>query len=590
MGSEGPPHSVPDWFSRQPAAMRFTVIAVLCACVVLAAGDGLRTKAKLLGKLAAKIKHHKRGVFTAAPPYKYGHDIPHVTHSIVKPIVVSYPPTASVHSVKVPLKHPLIHHYPVQVGHKIPLHSHSYAHRFPHTNLRPDQHFHHHHHHVAPRPVVPILPAHAVPAAPVVPTLPVPIPQPSVVIPRPIPAPSPPVAPIIPATPQFILPQNHVHLKPALSAPVPIQPAPVASLYPYAPQYSYAVRPGNAVQTSYFATYPRYPLSFHQPLVPFAQPAVPAPAVHLAPSVAPAAGPIFLDRPQEPHFHVLPQAHAHGVVEQPTPAVAVEHHQFLHPTAVPQPTLLHAHPTVIQEHPGVHEHPTVLHQHPTVLQAAQPTVHVDHNGWAPVPHSHDINHVHQEGHFHQDLVPTQETHFGHDFTQEQGQQVFEHHTGEEQYHEYQHQLQHHIQQQIEQAQYEQNLHNHQLGQPEYPQNHDFSQGHDVSQGHDFSQHGHDFSQYSHDFSQHGQDFSQHAGHDFSQHGHDFSQGQDFSQHHEFSQHGQDFSHTQEQPNQEYGVPQQLEGRSEEGEEPQKFHNHIPLGLQPPLDRPLEHFR
>ncbi|XP_073945740.1 uncharacterized protein [Choristoneura fumiferana] len=513
--------------------MRFTVIAVFCACVCLATGD-LHAKSKLVGRLAGKLKHHKRGVFSPAPPYKYGHDIPHVTHSIVKPIVVSYPPTASVTAVKVPLQHPLIHRYPVGVGHKVPVPHPHYGLKFPHHKfaLKPDQHFHHHHHHVAPRPVLPILPAHAVPAVPAVPSIPTLIPQPSVSVAQPVPAP-PPVTPILPASPQFILPQSHVHLKPVLPAPIPIQPAPVtAPLYPYAPQFSYAIRPGNAVQTSYFATYPRYPLlNYHQSVVP------------LAPSVAPAPGPVFLERPQ-PHLHVLPD-HTHGVVEQPTPAVAVEQ-TFLHPTqaAIPQHT---------------------LH-----LQPAQPAVHVDHNGWAPVPHGHDLSP--QEHHFNQhDLVPTQETHYApHDhFTQEQGHQVYEHHTGEEQYHEYQHQLQHHIQQQIEQAQYEQNLnhHQHQLGQEYGQPNVDYHQ-----QNQDFA-HAHDFSQQAHEQAQ-----QEYAQQEFAHH-----QQQDFNQ-----QPGQEYG----QPQQEYGAAQQhvLEGRSEEGEEPQRFHNHIPLGLQLPLDRPLDHFR
>ncbi|XP_026749793.2 RNA-binding protein 33-like [Galleria mellonella] len=595
--------------------MRAAVIAlVICVCMCLSAADVARlkaTKARLAARIAGKVRHHKRGVLSPIPPYKLGHDIPLVTHSVVKPLVVTYPPTASVTAVKVPLTHPFIHRHPVSVGHKVN-HPHShFGSKYPHTNTvlvpKPDHHFHHHHHHVEPKPVLPVLPAPPAPATPVVP-----IPQPTGTVAHPIPAPSPPVvlhpSPILPPQPVpiappplHVLPSNHIDVKPILpaatvplhpAAAVPFQPAPiplpqaphVPAPIPLAPQYPYIIRPGNAVQTSFFATYPRYPLlNYHSPLLP------------LAPPIAPASiNQVVLQRPHVPSFHLVPQAAGgEGVLEQPVPTVPVE------------PTLIH--PTQPVPQPTVH------------LQPTQPAVSIDSNGWSPVPsQAHDLTPVqHTEAHF-----PQPEHHF----TQEQATQVFEHHTGnEQQYHDYQHQLQHHIQQQLEQSQYEHNLnHQHQLpqeygapqqlsheyGQPnqEYPQHaQDFSQhNQDFSQhNQDYAQHGQDYAQHTQDYAQHAQDYAQHA-QDYAQQAQDYAHAQhaqEYAQHaqeyaqHDYSQQGQehagnDFNLAHQQLGQEYGLPQ-AEGRSvdNEGEsEAQRYHNHIPLGLQPPINRPPEQFR
>ncbi|XP_063828530.1 uncharacterized protein LOC135077930 [Ostrinia nubilalis] len=598
--------------------MRVAAISiVLAACVWLTAGDVAHlkaAKAKLVGRLAGK--HHKRGIFSAVPPFKLGHDIPHVTHSLVKPLVVTYPPTATVAAVKVPLSPPLGPRYPVSVGHKVPLsHSH-FGHKFHHQTKtvlvpKPDHHFHHHHHHVEPKPVVPVLPAppvvHATPIVPVA--------QPTGVhVAHPVPAPSPPVVvqsvpePVVHAQPiplappplHFLRPQ-HVPLRPLVPI-APIQPANAitAPSFPLAHQFPYVLRPGNAVQTSYFATYPRHPLLNYQgPILPF------SPATALS-SVAPSYDQVFLNRPQV----LLQQDGGHeGVFEHHHPSVVVEPTPtLLHPTqgALPQPAihLQPAQPTVHLQpaQPTVHLQPAQPTVHlqpaqPTVhLQPAQPTIHlqptqpavtIDHNGWSPVPaQPHDLTPVQQpEGHFPLDT---------HHFTQEQGTQVYEHHTGndqqfhdqqfhdqqfhdqqfhdqqlhDQQYHDYQHQLQHHIQQQIDQAQYEQHLNNqHQLNQEYGAPQQEYGQP-----NHDFSQQNQDFAQHAHEYAQHVQEHAQHA--------------QDYAQTNEYNL-------QQQQPAQEYGAPQQLEGRSAEGEgegEPQRFHNHIPLGLQPPIDRPLEHFR
>ncbi|XP_059062193.1 YLP motif-containing protein 1-like [Achroia grisella] len=599
--------------------MKIAVIAlVICVCMCLAAADvvHLRAKARLAARLAGKLKHHKRGVLSPVPPFKLGHDIPLVTHSVVKPIVVTYPPTSSVTAVKVPLAHPHSHRYPVSVGHKGNPHSH-FGQKHPHTNTvlvpKPDHHFHHHHHHVDPKPVVPILPAPPVPATPIVP-----IAQPTGTIAHPIPAPSPPVliqpGPFVPPQPVPIappplhfLPSNHVKpILPATTIPfhppaaVPLRPAaiplPQAPLIPapvpLAPQYQYVIRPGNAVQSSFFATYPRYPLlNYQNPFLPLASP--------IAPAIHPSVNQVLLQRPQVPSFHLVPQAAVgEGVLEQPAPTVPVEP-TLIHPTqAVPQPT--------------VH------------LQPTQPAISIDNNGWSPVPpQAHDITPVHHpEAHF-----PQPEHHF----TQEQGTQVFEHHTAsDQQYHDYQNHLQQHIQQQLEQAQYEQNLnHQHQLNQ-EYgaPQNlnHEYGQPNqeypvptqDYSQhNQDFPPHNPDYSQHVQDYAQHAQDYAQHAqeyaqhGQEYAQHAQEYAQhGQDYAQHaqeypqhgqeyaqQEYAQHGQDvagneFNLAHQQLGQEYGLPQ-AEGRSEDAEEEseaQRYHNHIPLGLQPPINRPPEHFR
>ncbi|XP_047028445.1 glutenin, high molecular weight subunit DX5-like isoform X1 [Helicoverpa zea] len=710
MGGRVRCQSVSEWMSRRPGDridMRLTIIAlVLCACVCLSAGDVAHlkaAKAKLIGRLA-KGKPHKRGVLSAVPPYKLGYDIPVVTHSVVKPVVVSYPPAAAVTAVKVPLAHPLTTRYPVPVGHKVPVPHPHYGLKFPHHTKtvllpKPDHHFHHHHHHVSPKPVIPVVPA-PVPATPVIP-----VHEPTATVAHPVPAPSPPVliqsapipAPIpqpIPGPPLFsaaalahthLFPQAHAHLRPAApAAPLPTHPE-YTPLLPYAHQFPYVLRPGNAVQTSFFATYPRYPLlNYQSPIFPLGPPAV---------------NQVIYERPQGQHFHLAPPAGQEGVVlEQPgahveptfLQAPVPQHAVHLQPT---QPTLhlqpvqpgvhlspdVHLHPGQPEVHlhsaqPEVHLQPTQpeYHLHPTqpevhlhqgqpevhlhqgqpevhlhqgqpevhlhqaqpevhlhtaqpgVLQAAQPgllptqpTVHLqptqptlDQDGWHPVQaQPHDLGQ--QGGHFNQDGQFAPGTHFGqdgqyaqghfgqdgqqqhfgnegqfgqdghHQYTQTQGTQVYEQHTGDQQYHDFQAQLEHHIQQQLDQAQYEQHINNqqqHQPGQnygvPQYPQD---VFGQNGQQGQNFGQSGQDYNQNGQNFGQQGYEYSQ-PGQNFGQ---DFSQaGQNF---------GQDFN--QQQPAGEYGVPQGAEGRSSaEGEEEQEFHNHIPLKLQPPLDRPLEHFR
>ncbi|XP_049875551.1 uncharacterized protein LOC126373436 [Pectinophora gossypiella] len=550
-----------------------SITLVLCAVACLAAGDGsiLKAKARLFSKLG---RHHKRGVLAGVPTYKVGYDIPHVSHSVVKPLVVTYPPAATVTTVKVPLSHPLIPHHP----HRAPGHHPHFGLKFPHTKTvvlpRPNPHFHHHHHHVAPRPVVPVAPAVPLPAPAVhVPATPVvPIPQPTVTVARPLPPPPPPQVlvqptPLLPAhhipvgpPPVPIAPAVHSHLSPLLPAATiplhqPVLPAPV----PLAPQLQYVLRPGNAVQTSFFATYPRYPLvNQYQSVFPLAAPAAVAP-----PPVAASPGPVFLERPHVPHFHVAQGAavvpHQHAVAVEPTPALVHETH------AVQQPA---------------------FHLHPTQQVA------VEHDGWAPVPtHPHDVPQFTPQEHHHL----TQEAHPH--FTQEQGTQVYEHHTGnEQQYHE----LQHHIQQQLDQAQYEQHLHNqHQLNQ-EYGAPQEIPQAY---AHHDLGQHQQDFANHQQDFINHQQDFINHQ-QDFDNHQQDFANHQqDLANHQQdYAQHQQDFAHQQQdfahdfhyqQPGSEYGTPG-VEGRSSneaeaEGDE-LKFRNHIPLGLQPPIDRPLEHFR
>jgi hypothetical protein len=195
------------------------------------------------------------------------------------------------------------------------------------------------------------------------------------------------------------------------------------------------------------------------------------------------------------------------------------------------------------------------------LQPTPSAVPLDHNGWSPVhAHPHDLAPAQPENHF---LDPNH-------FTQEQGTQVFEQHTNDQQYHDYQDQLQHHIQQQLDQEQYDQHLNHHQH-QPnsEYgaPQQ-EYGQPNDFVQNQDFAQHAHEYS---------------HHVQEYAQHGHEYPQN-------EYSAH---------QPAQEYGLPGAqeyvqpgIEGRSGEGDEDstQRYHNHIPLGLQPPIDRPLEHFQ
>lgn len=657
----------------------FQIALVLCACAWMSAGDvaHIKTKGKLIGRLASK--HHKRGVLSSVPSFKLGHDIPRVTHSVVKPLVVTYPPTATVSAVKVPLSHPLLPRYPVGVGHRVPHLPHPhYGLKFPHHNkaVVPDHYFHHHHHHIAPRPIAPVVPAGPVPVA--APTIahPVPIPSPPVFVPQP--------SPLRP--PVNIFPPNHVHFRPIVpAAPVfPTAPAPVVApaFSSFAPQFPYILRAGGAVQQSVFATYPRYPFSnYPAPLIPLsasafsqivphqylvpqggasdgvvveqqgAVPVEPTPplipahgeipqhGVHLEPHgvhLEPAQPAVHL-HPGQPELHfqsAQPGIHLHS--EQPD-----IHLQSIHPgvhlhSAQPELHLqpgVHVHSAQPELHlqPGVHVHGqpdihlqaaqpgfnlqpvqpdyhlqpghtdlhlqsghTDLHlqqghtdvhlqpgqpefyfqgghtdvhlqpqpeyhlqsgQHdynlqpaqpdynlqlaqpnynlqpvqpdynqPGVLQPTQPTV--DSNGWSPVPaQPNDVSHSDHypnDGHHH--------------FTQEQGNQVFEQHSGsDQQYHDYQNQLQHHIQYQLDQAQYDQHINNQHLGQ-EYG----------APQGQGQGQGGHN-----------------------------------------------DYNFQQPQPAAEYGVPGGAEGRSSEGDgesDSQLYHNHIPLGLQPPIDRPLDHFR
>ncbi|XP_045499526.1 RNA-binding protein 33-like [Colias croceus] len=578
----------------------YTIALILCviACVTADVAHIKATKAKLLSHIAGK--HHKRGILSHVPPYKLGHDIPLVTHSVVKPVIVNYPPTAAVATVKVPLTNPLVPRYPVPVGHKVPglPHPH-YALRFPHTKyyVKPDHHFHHHHHHVQPKPILPVVhaiapaapPPPVVHAAPVAPA--VPVPQPTATLAQHIPAPPPVIfpSPILPAQaapipppPVHVFPHSNF-LKPLLpAATIPLAPAAVLPPPLFRGPQQYVIRPGGAVQTSYFATYPRYPFinSYQAPIYPLPNAFNGVQSIHQ------------LMQPHNPHFHVLPQAAPHeGSVEHHHNVLLEQTPTLIQPTHEPQPAV-HLHPTqetFAQPTFNVQPvQPTQLIPQPSVhLQPTQPTIPVEHDGWSPVP-AQPQDTAHHDVHY-----PQQ-----HHFVQEQAPQVYEHH--DDQYHDFQHQIQQHIQQQIEQAQYEQSLNNqHQLnheygtpqpaqeyGQPNQYQVHDFTQqAHDFAQqAQDFAHNVHDFSQ-GHDFSQNGQDFS-HTGQDFSHNGQDFSQhGQQYPQQ-QFSQN--DFNVAQ--PGQEYGVPQQgAEGRNAEDEGAQ-FHNHIPLALQPPIDRPLDHFQ
>ncbi|CAK1542861.1 unnamed protein product [Leptosia nina] len=529
---------------------------MLCvfACGVIADVAHIKaSKAKLIGHLVGKGKHNKRGILSHLPPYKLGHDIPLVTHSLVKPLVVTYPPTAAVATVKVPLTNPLVPRFPVGVGHKVPglPHPH-YALRFPHTKyyVKPDHHFHHHHHHVEPKPVVPVAPLRpVVDAAPVAPVVPLPHPTAAIAHALPTPVLSPQPVPIAP--PPVVIPQSHV-------TPIPLAPALLPRpLYPL--QQQYVFRPGGSIHASYFATYPRYPLisSYQAPIYP----------LHSAPAVPAVQSVQHVIQAHSPPFHVLPQVVPHEGVEQNTHNVIYEQTPAtLHPGhEVPQPAI-HVHtPTQHSfSHPTFTVQPTLIPQPTVHLEPTQPSVPVEHDGWSPVqPHPADGA--------------------NHHFVQEQGTQVYEHHQ-EQHFNDFQHQIQQHIQQQIEQAQYEQNLQNqHHLqqeyGAPQIP--YEYHGQTNPYQGQDIAHHAHDFAQSGHDFSQHGPDFSQ-QGQDFSHQSHDFSQ-----QGNDYSLPGQDFGQSTH-PNQEYGVPQP-EGRSLD-DDSQQFHNHIPLALQPPIDRPLDHFQ
>lgn len=455
--------------------------------VALALGGGARA----LRPRGAHARHYKRGALAGLPSYKLGHDIPVVTHSVVKPLVVTYPPTATVAAVKVPLAHPLLPRHPPRHT----LHSaHQHHHHHPKTVLlpHPERHFHHHHHHMQPRPPLPVLPV-ARPAATVVHSLP-----------------PPPSAPIVPA--------QVTPLLPAATAPVPVAPVlpPAPALVPLAPQYSYILRPGNAVQSSYFATYPRYPLASYRPLAP-------APALLL---------------PQLPAVHLQSHVAPPILAVAPTPA-------FLHSAEIPQAAI-----QVHNPQPG-----SQTHIAPAGGQLPVAPHALENDGWAPLELGQPL------------------------FTQEAGTQVFEQHDGSEQaLGGYQDQLQQHVQQQLEPVHYN----DHQLGHesaapahgpvpsPEYGQpGHDYDQQllrHQQQRDHQYSQ---QYAQHE-PFRGHEQQFAEHDQHSYEQL---------YAQHEQQQQ--QHLSASLEE--------QEVQGRSAE-ERDQRFHNHIPLGLQPPIDRPLEHFR
>lgn len=486
------------------------LILVLASSVLAAAGDVghlAAAKARFFSKIIHG-KHHKRGALAGIPTFKLGHDLPVVSHSVVKPLVVTYPPTSLPFAVKVPLHHPFFHRYPVPVGHKVPVPHPHYGLKFPHHHhtkafAKPDYHFHHHHHHVVPKPIVPVLPA------PPVATPAVPLPPPTL---HPLPAPTPPVfvqptppvflqsTPVVPQpvpvapAPVHYFPQPQLHLRPFYPAPVAVPQAPLlpAPVIPTSNPYSFVLRPGHAVQTSVFATYPRYPfVNFQSPVLPVPVPSAPT-------------GPAFLDHPaQLPHLHYQQEQH---------------------------------------QGPAFIEPANVKHGH--FIQPSQQSAVYQQDGWSPINahYPFEANSVHHE-----------ESH--HIANDQSVPQVYENQAQDEQnYHDLQHQIHQHIQQQIEQAQYDQ--HNQEYGPPQLPQEH-----------HDFSQQTPD---YNHQHQDHGQP------------------------NHEYGAPPQDL-------NQQYGVPQHLnydneahqhgfEGRSAESEgEELKYHNHIPLGFQPPIDRPPENF-
>lgn len=536
----------------------FQVIAFsLCASLINADIAHLKSgKAKLLNNLAGRGRHHKRGALGSIPTFKLGHDIPYVSHSVLKPLVVTYPPTTVPFSLKVPVPNPHIAKYPVPVGHKVPVPHPHYGLKFPQFNKplfisKPEQHYHHHHHHVTPKPVVPLVPVTvpqpARPAFPVAqPTAPVtqPVPAPpSVFLPTPV-APPPivpaPVAhPIplpVPSPPLQILPQEHVHLKPIIpTAPIPFHPA--APIVPVAPQYDYYLRPGNSIQSSLFATYPKYPLLNYP--------------TQFLPTGASVANQFAVDRPQVPQYY-FPQGSS-VVAHQPT----VLTHQVV--------------PTVAVQ--------TTNHADHTVPQP------FDHNGWSPLSFSEGVaseqTAVHeyaQEGHHHH-------------ITQEQGAQIYEHHSEEQHYqdhHDHVHNQIHQLEQ--AQAQYEQSLNN--QHQQEYAQS-------QAQNEYDVQQH------INQEYAQSNQEYGvpqQHLHQEYNLSEQQLNQEYRFPQQHLQQEYGspdqqinQEYELPQQQLKQEYGLPHQgVEGRnfSEDeasNQQEQAYHNHIPLGLQPPIDRPLEHF-
>lgn len=453
---------------------------MLALCCVAAEGGGSRAVRAGL----ARARHQKRGALGGLPPYKLGHDIPVVTHSVLKPLVVTYPPAATVAAVKVPLSHPLLSRHPSRhplvSPHQHHLHHHTKSVPLPH----PEQHFHHHHHHVATRPQVPVLR----------------VAQPATTVVHPLPPPMP--APVVPALATPLLP--------AATASVPAAPLLPAPLVPFAPQYSYVLRPGNAVQTSYFATYPRYPLASYRPLAP-----APAPA-------------LLLPQPPAIHLqsHIVPQLL--GVA--PTPAL-------LHPTQV----------DVSQAAVQVHHSLPESHAHiaPSSGQLPVAAHALEQTGWAPLDAGHSF------------------------FSQEAGTQVYEQHDGGEQvlrgYHDQ-------LPPQQEQVHYD----HHQLGHE------NAAPAHAPGPSAEYGQPDHEYDQ---QLLQHQQQHDHQFSQQFAQHDHQFAQHDQHAYEQQYAQH---FEQHQQHPAASF-EGQELQGRSaEEGE--QRYHNHIPLGLQPPIDRPLEHFR
>lgn len=343
--------------------------------------------------------------------------------------------------------------------------------------------------------------------------------QPATTVIHPLPPPLPaPVAPV-PATP--LLPAATAPAAPLLPAPAPLLPAP-APLVPFAPQYSYVLRPGNAVQTSYFATYPRYPVASYRPLAP-------APGLLLS---------------QPPAVTWQPQAVPQLLGVAPTPAL-------LHPAQV----------DVSQAAVQVHNSLPDSHAHivPSSGQLPVAAHALDQSGWAPLGAGHSF------------------------FTQEAGTQVYEQHEGVEQaLHGYHDQLP--LQQ--EQAHYDHHQHGHEHAAPAPA----------PAPSADYGQPAHEYAAPTAEYGQPGHDYDQQLLQHQQQLDHQYSQ--QFGQHEHFTQHDHQFAHPdQHSYDQQYAQHQQaasfegqeLQGRSADENE-QRYHNHIPLGLQPPIDRPLEHFR
>lgn len=132
-----------------------------------------------------------------------------------------------------------------------------------------------------PQPSVPtLIPANTIPAVtPLFPVKPiVPLPNPVVpVLPKPLlPLPSPTVPQFTVHRPVLPLPRPFIPVHPAPVLPVAAPAAPVAPLVPS------VLRPGNSVHTSYFATFPKYPIGYKPlQLIPQHIPAAPLPLAPL---------------------------------------------------------------------------------------------------------------------------------------------------------------------------------------------------------------------------------------------------------------------------------------------------------------------